>query len=406
MFGLRNGGFSVKFRLLKAKLKLLKWPLELDKKDVDLKTRLPVNEKSKKYKYSFRFFRYWWASCAIHDEIKKIDRVPVVVDAGCERGLTKRFFRAGKNIKWIGLDWNISRPELVKIEYDELFKCNFDQRLPLADDSVDIVVFLHVLEHLPRPDFTMREIQRILRPGGLVLVGVPVKPRLIALVREKYFYWQLAKGRRKKGRHINCFWPDRLRTLAHKSGFRTELMSGGYFLRAKINPFENYAWWMRINQIFGILFPSMGQEICYSARLIDKMPDMPASGIVSPRGFFNLKLNRTMAWATSLAACIMVVSLFMFNTRQQANIVECKATHLILSHQDGDDVFYVTRCAGIANGHNLENVNIIDDVSKEHLSRINASSPHIRDIHFIIPFDKIVGIIRNFGSSEKCVGNN
>lgn len=45
--------------------------------------------------------------------------------------------------------------------------------LPLTDASVDAVVLLEVLEHLPAPDQALAEIARVLRPGGRLLLTMP-----------------------------------------------------------------------------------------------------------------------------------------------------------------------------------------------------------------------------------------
>ena len=50
--------------------------------------------------------------------------------------------------------------------------------LPLADDSLDLVVAFDVLEHLHDDDAAVAEVRRVLRPGGTYLVAVPADPRL------------------------------------------------------------------------------------------------------------------------------------------------------------------------------------------------------------------------------------
>ena len=45
--------------------------------------------------------------------------------------------------------------------------------LPLADDCVDVLICYHVLEHVPDDRAAMRELARVLAPGGLGLVQVP-----------------------------------------------------------------------------------------------------------------------------------------------------------------------------------------------------------------------------------------
>ena len=47
------------------------------------------------------------------------------------------------------------------------------ERLPFADSSVDLITALDVLEHIEDDRATLREIQRVLRPGGVLLATVP-----------------------------------------------------------------------------------------------------------------------------------------------------------------------------------------------------------------------------------------
>jgi SAM-dependent methyltransferase len=51
-------------------------------------------------------------------------------------------------------------------------------RLPVADASLDLVVAFDVLEHLDDDDAAVREVFRVLRPGGHYVVAVPCDPAL------------------------------------------------------------------------------------------------------------------------------------------------------------------------------------------------------------------------------------
>jgi SAM-dependent methyltransferase len=51
-------------------------------------------------------------------------------------------------------------------------------RMELPDESLDLVVTAHVLEHIPDTGAALRELHRVLRPGGRALIQIPlVQPR-------------------------------------------------------------------------------------------------------------------------------------------------------------------------------------------------------------------------------------
>jgi ubiquinone/menaquinone biosynthesis C-methylase UbiE len=60
-------------------------------------------------------------------------------------------------------------------------------RLPFADASVDLVVGLEVLEHIPSPERALADIARVCR--GMVIVSVPREPiwRIGNMARGRYF---------------------------------------------------------------------------------------------------------------------------------------------------------------------------------------------------------------------------
>ena len=49
-------------------------------------------------------------------------------------------------------------------------------KVPLPDASYDVVMSHHVLEHIPDDRAAMRELFRLLKPGGFALLSVPINP--------------------------------------------------------------------------------------------------------------------------------------------------------------------------------------------------------------------------------------
>jgi SAM-dependent methyltransferase len=86
------------------------------------------------------------------------------------------------------------------------------------DDSVDVVVMLHVIEHVPDPLQTLQEIFRVLRPGGSLVLETPRYDSL------------MFKVLRHRERSISCdghiyfFTTDTLRQMCAKAGFQFQFV--------------------------------------------------------------------------------------------------------------------------------------------------------------------------------------
>lgn len=52
------------------------------------------------------------------------------------------------------------------------YKCDV-QNLPFKDNTYDIVICNHVLEHVPNDKIAMQEIIRVLKPGGFAIMQIP-----------------------------------------------------------------------------------------------------------------------------------------------------------------------------------------------------------------------------------------
>ena len=96
-----------------------------------------------------------------------------VLDVGCGTGLVGRALRArGFTGEVRGLD--ISAASLAVASeigaYDTVARADLQQPLPVDDDSADAVVCVGVMTYLPDVEATWRELARVVRPGGLVVV--------------------------------------------------------------------------------------------------------------------------------------------------------------------------------------------------------------------------------------------
>lgn len=70
------------------------------------------------------------------------------------------------------------KPGYVNIDWDPLIKTDVSHNLnkfpyPFKDETFTLVEAFHILEHLDRPFDVMRELHRILVPGGVLHIRVP-----------------------------------------------------------------------------------------------------------------------------------------------------------------------------------------------------------------------------------------
>ncbi len=92
----------------------------------------------------------------------------VLVDVGCG---VKPYARLTEGLvtRHIGVDYAGTKHDLRKID---IFASSYDTTLP--DGSADTVLCTFMLEHLEQPQEAIREMHRILRPGGFLILGAPL----------------------------------------------------------------------------------------------------------------------------------------------------------------------------------------------------------------------------------------
>jgi SAM-dependent methyltransferase len=95
----------------------------------------------------------------------------------------------------------------LKIFAGELWEAGF------ADDLFDICYANHVIEHTGEPHAMLKEIWRVLKPGGVLVAGVPnLDSSLFALFKSKWFHLDVP-------RHLLHFSPASLAAMLAQDGF-------------------------------------------------------------------------------------------------------------------------------------------------------------------------------------------
>jgi SAM-dependent methyltransferase len=257
---------------------LFSWPIGYVPERVKVSRSFDhISVRAAKRAYPIRVVRYWMTTELLRGELGKLKAAgvekPRIVEMGCSRGHVKRF--AGEVAEagdWVGMDFNAScEEEALRTGFSKFIVADFDKKLPLEDGSADIVLCVHVMEHLERPEFTAGEIFRVLKPGGLLVAGSPVLPWPLAGFRDNSFKKGILAGKIKRGQHIQALSRSRWKGILRGAGLEPEFMNGAFLIRSSGNPLEDYRLWFRFNVGWGALFPQLGNEIYLTARKPDPL---------------------------------------------------------------------------------------------------------------------------------------
>lgn len=91
-----------------------------------------------------------------------------VMDLGCGAGDSVDQFRSvNPGVQWVGVDIERSPEVASRVRTDAEFRVFDGVHLPAPDASFDAVYCKQVLEHVRSPEPLLREVARVLRPGGL-----------------------------------------------------------------------------------------------------------------------------------------------------------------------------------------------------------------------------------------------
>lgn len=132
-------------------------------------------------------------------------------------GLTQRLRAGGRFRSITGADL-FARADTLPADIAWL-EVDLNGRLPVADGSFDVIVAAEVIEHLENPRAICRELFRLLRPGGHVLITTPNNESwrsLVALVLRGHF---VAFGDTCYPAHITALVRQDLDRILGEAGF-------------------------------------------------------------------------------------------------------------------------------------------------------------------------------------------
>jgi SAM-dependent methyltransferase len=169
-----------------------------------MKTMLDVDE------------RHWWYRGRRRIIRAELDRLELpagarVLDAGCGSGRTLQELTAyGAEIH--GIELEPEAADVARSRGHGEIRIGRLEELPYADGWFDLITCLDVIEHTPDDRVALRELRRVSKAGGWLLVTVPAYPALWSLHDEA-------------NHHYRRYRRDSLRAAAVDAGWRVRRMT-------------------------------------------------------------------------------------------------------------------------------------------------------------------------------------
>lgn len=135
-----------------------------------------------------------------------------LLDVGCSSGALLRIARdAGFVVQ--GVEPSAAPAQTARAQ-GVTVHTGFLEQLVLPEAEFDIVTLMEVIEHLREPFVLLREVRRVLRPGGLLMVGTGNAGGLT--LRAAGASWEYLDMARHGG-HVSFFTPASMRRLAQRA---------------------------------------------------------------------------------------------------------------------------------------------------------------------------------------------
>ena len=175
-------------------------------------------------------------------DLKPGDRI---LDLGCGEGRHVHAFYNGYDVHAVGLDLShkdikVAREKVELFSEDQPtwenrssgFSVGDATKLPFPDNSFDKIVCSEVLEHIPDYQSVLKEINRLLKPGGMFVASVP---RFVP----EWLCWKISdQYPNQPGGHIRIFTSGQLKGDVERVGFKR-------FRRHWAHGLHSPYWWLR-----------------------------------------------------------------------------------------------------------------------------------------------------------------
>lgn len=207
-----------------------------------------------------------------HDErrvreyvISKVPKVAeTILDVGCGNAwVAREFLPKGKQV--FSLDISVTNPSKAKELYpsEKHFSITADSfNLPFGNESFDCIIASEIIEHVAEPSVFMKELFRVVRKGGSLIVTTPYKEKLI------YYLCVHCNKKTPANAHIHSFDEKKLESFYNKielKSFKYETFGNKVLLHLRtyvILRFLPFCLWKLKDKFFNLIINMPAHIIC------------------------------------------------------------------------------------------------------------------------------------------------
>jgi SAM-dependent methyltransferase len=166
-----------------------------------------------------------------------------VLDVGCGAGsVAKAVKHERHDLEVFGCDVSQSALSIAEASPGGVnFRIAQAEKLPFADGEFDFVWIFDVLEHVEKPEQVLREVARVLRPGGGFHIVLPLEGQPWTLYRLTGCGTRWT-AKVRHGGHIQIFSSERLDGLAASCGFRVTRTRWSYHFLLQVLDVVYFTW--------------------------------------------------------------------------------------------------------------------------------------------------------------------
>lgn len=206
------------------------------------------------------WYKYWLSDSVMPGKFSIIDRwghkyvakefIPhtKVLDIGAGTG-SHLDFEDTNLLDYFAMDHTIDLLNLIPTKYPNthLIERDIQQTYPFPDSYFERVIAIHVLEHLDNLPLTLKEVQRVLQPGGSFSVVIPCEGGAMYQLGRLFTSKRLFEKRYK----INYDWLINYDHINNAKEVINELKR--FFIIERIGYFPFFIKWIELNLVIGLI---------------------------------------------------------------------------------------------------------------------------------------------------------